>query len=176
MHTCMCNAGSFQIHTHPSANPLKHRKAALHAKGSLSTSLSHPCFAKQLVSEHFNPRGSAGWSRVLHHSSPPACCTPTPGTAEPHSPLAPAPACEPLRHGPAGSPVLRHTALPRAPTDYPLSLSLCETWRETQTERDANFSSRSEPGSPAPVRRSRVGAPAPGGVPREAESGVHSPQ
>lgn len=47
---------------------------------------------------------------------------PTPGTAEPHSPLAPAPACEPLQHRPAGSPVLQRTALPRAPTDYPLSL------------------------------------------------------
>lgn len=134
-------------------------------KGVFVSRPSHPRCAKHLATEHFNSGGNAGLSGALYHSSSPARCTHTLGTAEPCSSPAPAPACKPLQHGPAGSLLLQCTALARARTEDALALSLQLGGKLKQ--RDVNFSSQSEPGSPALVKCGWVGAPRAGGGTQE---------
>lgn len=113
-----------EIHTHPSTNPPPNAGGLPCVQRGLSTPPS-TLTVQSALQQSTPTQGEAQAGAGLYTTaSPLPPCTPTPGTAEPHSPPAPAPAREPLRHRPAGSPVLRCRALPRAPTEDPLSLSV----------------------------------------------------
>lgn len=165
-HTCVCNAGGlWDSHTSQRQHPPQTQEGSPVCKG-VSAPLDLLPLCKTPCDRALQARGK---SRLEQGSTPQL--PPFPAAHPLRGPLSPTP---PLPRLPPTSP--SGTDLPAARScgaepyrELPrriLSLSPCENWRETQTERDVNFSSRSKPGSPAPVRCGRVGAPCAGGGPQ----------